>query len=51
MHGMKSSLLVGAMVLIVVPSLRADELDDLAQKFWTWRAVEQPITGDDITPY
>lgn len=49
MHGMKSSLLVGAMVLIVVPSLRADELDDLAQKFWTWRAVEQPITGDDIT--
>jgi len=34
--------------LAVVPALRADELDDLSQKFWTWRATEQPVTGDDI---
>ena len=26
----------------------ADQLDDLAQDFWTWRAVEQPFSGDDI---
>jgi uncharacterized protein (DUF885 family) len=26
----------------------ADQLDDLAQEFWEWRAVEQPFSGDDI---
>jgi uncharacterized protein (DUF885 family) len=45
MRLMKALLLL----LIVVPVLRADELDDLSQKFWTWRATEQPIAGDDIT--
>ena len=26
----------------------ADALDDLAREFWTWRAVHQPVSGDDI---
>ncbi len=26
----------------------ADPLDDLARDFWTWRAVTQPSSGDDI---
>ncbi len=45
----KACLLTAVMFLVAVPALRADELDDLAQNFWTWRAVEQPVTGDDIT--
>src|SRR5438445_6988131 len=28
--------------------LHADDLDDLARDFWTWRAIEQPISTDDI---
>ncbi len=36
-------------VLLAGPSLRAaDDLDDLAREFWAWRAVEQPLSGDDI---
>jgi len=27
---------------------RADGLDDLAQEFWAWRAVQQPLSHDDI---
>ncbi len=27
---------------------RADDLDALARDFWSWRAVTQPITGDDV---
>ena len=27
---------------------RADQFDDLARDFWTWRAAEQPISTDDI---
>lgn len=26
----------------------ADDLDALAQEFWKWRAVHQPLSGDDI---
>ena len=26
----------------------ADSLDDLASDFWTWRAIEQPVSSDDI---
>jgi uncharacterized protein (DUF885 family) len=46
---MKPWLLVIWMFLVIAPALRADELDDLSQKFWAWRATEQPIAGDDIT--
>jgi uncharacterized protein (DUF885 family) len=49
MRLVKSLLLGLAIFLAAAPSLRADELDDLSQKFWTWRAAEQPIAGDDIT--
>ena len=33
----------------LVPGLaRADSLDKLASDFWAWRAIEQPITSDDV---
>jgi uncharacterized protein (DUF885 family) len=30
------------------PALHADTLDDLARDFWAWRAVEMPVSTDDI---
>ena len=33
---------------LATPSLAADSLDALANDFWTWRAVEQPLSTDDI---
>jgi uncharacterized protein (DUF885 family) len=36
------------LILLAVPLLRADSLDDLARDFWAWRAAEQPISTDDI---
>ena len=35
-------------VLCFTWSAAADALDDLAGDFWAWRAVAQPLTGDDI---
>src|SRR5271155_1148385 len=49
MRLVKASILTVLTFLAAVPVLRADELDDLAQSYWSWRAVEQPVTGDDIT--
>lgn len=37
-----------AMVLSGAADARADPLDDLARDFWTWRAVQQPLSHDDI---
>ena len=37
-----------SLVLIFASALSADPLDDLARDFWAWRAIHQPITGDDI---
>jgi hypothetical protein len=34
---------------LAVPLLYADPLDDLARDFWSWRAVEQPASPDDVT--
>lgn len=34
--------------LASTPLLHADELDDLARDFWTWRAAEMPVSTDDI---
>ncbi len=36
--------------LLALPStvVSADDLPALARDFWTWRAVHQPINGDDI---
>ncbi len=28
--------------------LHADPLDDLSNDFWTWRASERPVNGDDV---
>jgi uncharacterized protein (DUF885 family) len=36
------------LAILVTPLLYADALDDLARDFWTWRAVEQPFSSDDI---
>jgi uncharacterized protein (DUF885 family) len=33
---------------LIVPMLRADDLDNLARDFWNWRAAEQPVSNDDI---
>ncbi len=50
---MRSSLVrvvVGTALAIVglAGSAAADPLDDLARDFWTWRAVTQPSSSDDI---
>src|SRR3984893_3413385 len=34
--------------LSVTPLFAAEPLDDLAKDFWSWRAVEQPLSTDDI---
>jgi uncharacterized protein (DUF885 family) len=34
---------------LAVPLLYAGPLDDLARDFWSWRAVEQPASPDDVT--
>jgi uncharacterized protein (DUF885 family) len=35
-------------ILVCAPLVRADELDDLARDFWAWRALEMPVSTDDI---
>ncbi|HEV2716060.1 MAG TPA: DUF885 family protein [Terriglobales bacterium] len=35
-------------VLLFCSFAQADSLDDLARDFWTWRALEQPVSSDDI---
>jgi len=41
-------LLPLAGALLAASVARADDLDALARDFWSWRAVTQPITGDDV---
>jgi uncharacterized protein (DUF885 family) len=36
------------LALLLCAALRADPLDDLERDFWRWRAVHQPVSGDDI---
>jgi len=36
------------LILVFCATLSADPLDDLARDFWAWRAVHQPISGDDM---
>jgi uncharacterized protein (DUF885 family) len=40
----------GALVVAILTATdaRADALDDLARDFWQWRAVQQPLSHDDI---
>ena len=35
-------------ILGCTPIVHADELGDLARDFWAWRAVEMPVSTDDI---
>jgi uncharacterized protein (DUF885 family) len=35
-------------VLSSAPVVHADDFDDLARDFWAWRAVEMPVSTDDI---
>ncbi len=36
------------LALVVCGALAADPLDDLARDFWQWRALHQPVSGDDM---
>jgi len=45
---LKRCLIVVCLTLSFSPRLHADALDELARDFWMWRAVEQPISSDDI---
>ena len=43
--------LILRIVLLALPfcaGLSADPLDDLARDYWSWRAIHQPVSGDDI---
>jgi hypothetical protein len=43
-------LLVAPLLLCFCASpLNADPLDELAGEFWQWRAIEQPLSSDDVT--
>ncbi len=42
------SLVVLSLVLVCGLSARADDLGQLSESFWRWRAQEQPFTSDDI---
>jgi uncharacterized protein (DUF885 family) len=37
-----------ALTLALCGALAADPLDDLAREFWQWRAIHQPVSGDDM---
>jgi len=41
-------VLVFVAALACAPPLHADQLDNLAQDFWTWRATWMPVSTDDI---
>jgi uncharacterized protein (DUF885 family) len=42
------SVLLLFLWLAFATALHADELDELAKDFWTWRATEMPVSNDDI---
>ena len=44
--GRRTSIFLIALALCRV--LAADPLDDLVREFWHWRAIHQPISGDDM---
>jgi uncharacterized protein (DUF885 family) len=45
---MRRLLWVILITVVLAPVLYADALDNLARDFWTWRASEMPVSGDDI---
>jgi uncharacterized protein (DUF885 family) len=48
MKGRRPWFLAVLVLLTMVPASRADQLDDLARDFWSWRAAEMPVSTDDI---
>jgi uncharacterized protein (DUF885 family) len=44
-----TAILILTLAASAAPAAAADSLDSLAKDFWTWRAAEQPASGDDIT--
>ena len=48
MSGYRKWIFFAALLLALAPLARADELDDFARDFWAWRAIEQPLSTDDI---
>lgn len=44
----KTACLLVLLTFLAVPIANADVLDDLARDFWTWRAAQMPVSGDDI---
>lgn len=47
-HSLASLLVCAVLAPLGLAASAADPLDDLARDFWTWRAVTQPSSGDDI---
>ncbi|MBI3404715.1 MAG: DUF885 family protein [Acidobacteria bacterium] len=41
-------LQLAILMLLAVPTARADDLDSLARDFWAWRTANQPFSQDDI---
>ncbi|MCM2270179.1 MAG: DUF885 domain-containing protein, partial [Thermoanaerobaculia bacterium] len=49
MRSIAKALLLSALAAASVAAAPPpDELDVLAREFWTWRAIHQPVSGDDI---
>lgn len=44
----RSLVLLAGLALTATVMRAADSLDELASDFWRWRAVTQPVSGDDI---
>jgi uncharacterized protein (DUF885 family) len=43
-----ATILLPALLLGAVAPAQGDDFDALARDFWTWRAANQPTSGDDI---
>ncbi len=39
---------LATLALVLCGVVAADPLDDLARDFWQWRAIHQPVSGDDM---
>src|ERR1700722_19587259 len=46
--GKRFLLLAPLLLSMAIMPVKADSIADLSESFWTWRAVEQPFTNDDI---
>lgn len=45
---MKIKLLVICAILFAMPAFAQDSLSGLASEFWSWRAITQPFSPDDV---